>query len=57
MMVKVTGEVAKTAVMTGEILGELYADGEVWADVNSLREFYRLNPTADSLPRERVDWL
>ena len=46
-MIQVRGPLAKGAVRNGEVAGEEYSDGEVWAEIESLKEFYHLHPEAD----------
>jgi hypothetical protein len=46
-MIKLTEPAAQQAVRDGLVDGEVYKDGEVWAEVASLTEFYRLRPAAD----------
>lgn len=38
--VLVTDELAKAAVRHGDIDGDIYRDGEIWADAESLKRWY-----------------
>lgn len=46
-MVRVVGAIAQR-VRDGEIPGEVYADGEVWAELAALRAWYQRYPDEES---------
>jgi hypothetical protein len=48
-MVKVVGNIAQH-VREGMLPGEVYADGEVWAELVALRDWYQQYPNEEPQP-------